>query len=179
MDLGAEVRALANDLAPLFYEQLKRMAHRERLRLGASSTLQTTAVVNEAYLKLRGSRGWTDDAHFLRAAAQAMRHVLINNAQARASRKRGAGAIHVSQTQSDEIAAENDDDLVALEEALQHLARHSQRLADVVECRYFGGLDEPSTARALGISERTVRRDWVLARAWLYRALSDSREIVA
>jgi RNA polymerase sigma factor (TIGR02999 family) len=170
---AAAVRLLAADLVPVFYERLKRMAHRERVRLGGSSTLQTTAVVNEAYLKLRGSAGWSGEAHFLRAAAMAMRQVLINSAKARAAAKRGAGAVHISHTESAEIAEQPDNTLLALDDALQRLAQYSQRLADVVECRYFGGFDEAATARALGTSERTVRRDWALARAWLHRTLHD------
>jgi RNA polymerase sigma factor (TIGR02999 family) len=178
-DIGADktgstderVRLLANDLVPVFFEQLKRIAHRERWRVNAGSTLQTTALVSEAYLKLRGSEGWNDDAHFLRAAALAMRHALLNHAEARVTAKRGAGAIHVPLTEAKDISSETDRTLLALNDALQRLAQHSKRLADVVECRYFGGYDEPSTARALGISERTARRDWALARAWLHREL--------
>jgi len=182
-DLGLEgmdpavdpaVRLLAADLVPLFYERLKRIAHRERVKLGAALTLQTTAVVNEAYLKLRGSSGWSGETHFLRAAALAMRHVLINSAKARIAGKRGAGAAHVPHTEADEIAEQQDASLLALHEALQELAHHSQRLAEVVECRYFGGLDDTATARALGVSVRTVRRDWALARAWLHRTLRET-----
>ncbi|MEP6881118.1 MAG: ECF-type sigma factor [Dokdonella sp.] len=171
--LAPEVRALADQLLPLFYDDLKRLAHRERSRVGAGATLQTTALVNEAYLKLRRSEGWNTDEHFLRAAALAMRHALVNHAVARLAAKRGDGAPHVSITEGLGVAAEDDCATVSLNEALARLAETSLRLAQVVECRYFAGYDEVETARALGISERTVRRDWALARAWLHRELAD------
>jgi RNA polymerase sigma factor (TIGR02999 family) len=170
--LTPAVRGLADELMPLFYDDLKRLAHRERSRVSAGVTLQTTALVNEAYLKLRGSAGWHDDAHFLRAAALAMRHALVNHALARLAAKRGDGAPHLSLTAGLDVAIEDDATLVALDEALARLARESLRLAQVVECRYFGGYDDVETARALGVSERTVRRDWSLARAWLHRELA-------
>jgi RNA polymerase sigma factor (TIGR02999 family) len=171
-DVPAAVRLLADDLLPLFYADLKRLAHRERSRVGAGETMQTTALVHEAYLKLRGSSNWNDDAHFLRAAALAMRHALVNHANARLTAKRGMGAPHLPLTGALEPAVETDAQLVALDEAIAQLAQQSARLAQVVECRYFAGYDEVATARALGISERTVRRDWTLARAWLQRELA-------
>ena len=165
-------RALADQLIPLFYDDLKRMAHRERNRVGAGATLQTTALVNEAYMKLRGSGGWNNDAHFIRAAALAMRHALVNHALARLAGKRGDGAPHVSITAALDVATDDDASILALNEALGRLAKESLRLAQVVECRYFAGYDDAETALALGISERTVRRDWTLARAWLHRELA-------
>jgi len=136
-------------------------------------TLQSTMT-----LESKGSgpssghtRGWNDDAHFLCAAALAMRHVLVNHAHARIAAKRGAGAQHLPLEAADYVADEQDDMLVNLNEALAKLAAEAPRLAQVVECRYFGGFDDSSTARALQLSERTVRRDWVLARAWLHREL--------
>lgn len=170
-----EVGRLAEQLLPLFYEDLKRLAHRERWRVGAGATMQTTALVNEAYLKLRGSEGWNTDIHFLRAAALAMRHALVNHALARLARKRGDGQTMLSFEEALDVPVEEDATLVALDEALARLARESLRLAQIVECRYFGGYDDAETARALGISERTVRRDWTLARAWLHRELVDAR----
>lgn len=175
-ELPPAVRVLADQLMPLFYNDLKRLAHRERRRVGAGATLQTTALVNEAYLKLRGGQGWNDDAHFLRAAALAMRHALVNHAVARLAGKRGDGAVHLSMTAADQVPVEDDAAVVALNEALGQLARASLRLAQVVECRYFAGYDDAETARALGISERTVRRDWTLARAWLHRELAGAAE---
>lgn len=173
--LTPAVRALADQLLPLFYDDLKRLAHRERSRVGAGVTMQTTALVNEAYLKLRGSGGWNTDEHFLRAAALAMRHALVNHALARLTSKRGEGAPHVSLTGAKDVALEDDSTLVALNEALGRLAGESERLAGVVECRYFAGYDDAETALALRVSERTVRRDWTLARAWLHRELAEQQ----
>jgi len=166
------VRALADELLPLFYEDLRRIGRRERRRVGAGATLQTTALVNEAYLKLRKMKGWTDDRHFLCAAALAMRHALVNHAKAQIAQKRGSGAAHLSLTQAGELSVDSDEGLIALNDALEQLAQQSPRPASVVECRYFAGYSEPETARVLGISERTVRREWTLAKAWLYRQLS-------
>jgi RNA polymerase sigma factor (TIGR02999 family) len=166
------VRTLADELMPLFYEDLKRVAHRERTKVGAGPTLQTTALVNEAYMKLRGAEGWNNDAHFIRAAALAMRHALVNHALARLASKRGDGAAHVPITAALDVAVDDDASILALNEALGRLAKESLRLAQVVECRYFAGYDDAETALALDISERTVRRDWTLARAWLHRELA-------
>ena len=172
--LAAEVRTIADQLLPMFYADLKRAAHRERSRVGAGMTLQTTALVHEAYLKLRGSAGWNDDAHFVRAAALAMRHALVDHAIEKLTAKRGQGAEHLPLTEGLDVAAASDESLVALNDALEQLSKRSLRLAQVVECRYFAGYDETATALALGISERTVRRDWTLARAWLLRELSNA-----
>ncbi len=170
-DTGA-IRALADELVPLFYNELRTIARRTRAKVGKGVTLQTTALVNEAYLKLRGTEGWNDNAHFLCAAALAMRHVLVNHAQGRLAAKRGAGAEHLPLTAADHVAGDEQDEmLINLNEALMRLAERAPRLAQVVECRYFGGFDEPATARALQLSERTIRRDWALARAWLHREL--------
>lgn len=177
-DDASAVGALADELVPLFYEELRRLAHRVRARAGGEATLQTTALVHETYFKLRGAKGWNDDAHFLRAAARAMRHVLINHAEARLAAKRGAAAEHLPLTAADEVPVAEDELMVNLNESLRRLAQQSPRLAQVVECRYFGGYDEQATARALNLSERTVRRDWALARAWLYRDLQLGSEIV-
>jgi len=172
--LAVEVTVLADRLLPMFYADLKRVAHRERSRVGAGMTLQTTALVHEAYFKLRGRSGWNDDAHFVRAAALAMRHALIDHALEKRTAKRGAGAEHLPLTDGLDVAAATDDMLIALNDALELLSQQSLRLAQVVECRYFAGYDEKSTARALGISERTVRRDWTLAKAWLLRELGSA-----
>jgi len=170
--LSPEVRGLADQLIPLFYDDLKRLARRERSRVGAGATLQTTALVNEAYLKLRRTPSWNTDAHFLRAAALAMRHALVNHALARLAGKRGDGAIPLPISAALDVPVEDDATMLALNDALGRLANDSLRLAQVVECRYFAGYDDAETARALDISERTVRRDWTLARAWLHRELA-------
>lgn len=165
------IQGLADELVPLFYGELRRLAHHARQRSGSGATLQTTALVHEAYLKLRHARPWNDDAHFLRAASLAMRHALVNHAEANRASKRGSGAKHVNLDAALDIAAESDERILAVHEALNRLEQEAPRLVRVVECRYFGGCSEPETARALGMSERTVRRDWTLARAWLYREL--------
>ena len=172
----SEVRRIAAELLPTFYDQLKQMAQRARVRLGGNYTLQTTALVHEAYLRLRKSGGFTDETHFLRAAALAMRHALINNAAARLTDKRGGGQQHLTLSNAEALAyhglgVDTDEGLMLLHEALQRLAAEMPRLAEVVECRFFGGYGEEDTARALGMSLRTVQRDWLKARAWLFREL--------
>jgi RNA polymerase sigma factor (TIGR02999 family) len=176
-DAESAAEGLAADLLPLFYEDLKRIAKRERRRGVASPTMQTTALVHEAFLRLRSARGWNDQQHFLRAAALAMRHALIKHAKTRLAQKRGGGAVHMPLTEGLDVAADQDETVVALDEALTRLGQESARLARVVECRFFAGYDEVETAKALGISERTVRRDWNLARAWLHRELGSTAVI--
>jgi RNA polymerase sigma factor (TIGR02999 family) len=166
-----EIRRIAAELLPTFYEQLKHIAQRARARVGSNYTLQTTALVHEAYIRLRQSGGFADETHFLRAAALAMRHALINHAAARLTDKRGGGAPHLTLTTADSQGVDTDEGLMMLNEALQRLAAEMPRLADVVECRFFGGYGEEDTARALGMSLRTVQRDWLKARAWLFREL--------
>jgi RNA polymerase sigma factor (TIGR02999 family) len=168
----SEVRRLAAELLPAFYQDLRRIAQRTRARLGAGHTLQTTALVHEAYLRLGQSRAFVDETHFLRAAALAMRHALINYAAARVSQKRGGGRIHLTLSHAVDLSIQSDEGMLALNEAMVRLAQEMPRLADVVECRFFGGYDEGDTARALGVSLRTVQRDWLKARAWLFRELS-------
>jgi RNA polymerase sigma factor (TIGR02999 family) len=170
-DVPPAVQSLADELVPVFYDELKQLARRERAKVGAGVTMQTTALVNETYLKLRSAKGWNDDAHFLRASALAMRHVLVNHAEMRRAAKRGGGAAHLSLTAAEDVAPETEEVLLAVNDAMERLAGESLRLAQVVECRYFGGYDDAATARALNLSERTVRRDWALARAWLHREL--------
>jgi RNA polymerase sigma factor (TIGR02999 family) len=166
-----DIRRLASELLPAFYQQLRRVAHRTRTRYGAGHTLQTTALVHEAYLRLGQSRSFVDETHFLRASALAMRHAIINHAQSRLAEKRGGGGQHVTLSQVADLSVDSDEGLVALNEAMERLAKEMPRLADVVECRFFGGYGEEDTARALGVSLRTVQRDWLKARAWLFREL--------
>ncbi len=170
--VSPEVARIARSLLPAFYDQLKHIAQRARARVGAGSTIQTTALVHEAYLRLRDSREFSDETHFLRAAALAMRHALINHAQARLADKRGGGSLHLTLSHAVDLSIETDEGMVALHAALERLAVEMPRLADVVECRFFGGYGEEDTARALGISLRTVQRDWLKARGWLYRELT-------
>lgn len=171
----ADVQRLAEQLMPLFYADVRRLARRERRRVGAGETLQTTALIHEAYLKMLRSPEFNDRAHFLRASALAMRHVLINHARERKAEKRGGGAIAESLTAAHDIGVDEDQSLIDIHEALERLATLDGRLAQVVECRFFAGYDERDTALALGITDRTVRRDWVKARAWLRLELAAAR----
>ena len=164
-------------LAPLVYEQLKRIARRQLRAEAPGHTLSTTALVHEAYLKLvdQTRAEWQDRGHFYAVASGAMRRILVDYARRyRAARRGGddgkpARAITLDNI---EIAnAERADELVALDEALERLGRFDERQARVVECRFFGGLTEEETASALGISQRTVAREWVTARGWLFQEL--------
>lgn len=139
----------------------------------AGETLRTTALISEAWLKLRRSEGWMDDDHFLHAAALAMRHVLVDHARARMAAKRGSGKIDAL-TDDIEPFWESDDRLVELDEALARLSGYSPRLAQVVELRFFAGYSEEQAARIMGVTDRTIRRDWVKARAWLFKELCDA-----
>jgi RNA polymerase sigma factor (TIGR02999 family) len=137
-------------------------------------TLQTTALVNEAYLRLVGSDQvrWQNRAHFFAVSAQVMRRILVDFARARTNLKRGGGAANrVTFDEAVELVPGRRTDLVALDDALRALADLNARQSQIVELRYFGGLTEEETAEVLGISERTVRREWTLARAWLFREL--------
>jgi RNA polymerase sigma factor (TIGR02999 family) len=159
-------------LIPLLYADLERMARRERSRVGAPETLRTTALINEAYLKLRRSELFQDRGHFLCTAAIAMRQVLVNYAQLRLCDKRGAGAQHLPLEHASELAAPvHEQELLEVHEALLRLEQIDLRMAQVVMCRFFAGYDEAETASALAISERTVRREWLQAKAWLYGQL--------
>ena len=166
-----EIRRIASELLPAFYQQLRQVARRTRARLGAGHTLQTTALVHEAFLRLGQSRSFVDEAHFLRASALAMRHAVINHAQARLAEKRGGGSQHLTLSHIADLSIDSDEGILALNEAMERLAKEMPRLADVVECRFFGGYGEEDTARALGVSLRTVQRDWLKARAWLFHEL--------
>lgn len=159
-------------LVEAFYSDLQRLARRERRRRGVpSQTLQTTALINEAYLKLSRSGGFESRSHFLASAALAMRHVLVNHARSRLADKRGGGLASVPLEVVADVLAENEERIVALEDALLQLEAVESRLARVVECRYFAGYTDTETAQALGVTERTVQRDWLKARALLYDAL--------
>ena len=160
-------------LLPLVYDELRRIAHRELGRERRDHTLSTTDVVHEAYLKLaehqRVSSG--EQVRFLAVAATAVRRALVEHARRRDAVKRGGGQRPVTLDEEAIAIAGGADDLLSLDEALTRLAALDERLARVVECRYFGGLTEDETATALGVTARTVRRDWVKARGWLYREL--------
>lgn len=163
-------------LLPLFYADLQGIARRERSRVGAQETMRTTALINEAYLKLRRSELFQDRRHFLCCAAIAMRQVLVNHAEARLAGKRGAGALHLSLDEALDTATPSDESLLDVHEALQRLEQFDPRMAQVVMCRFFAGYEEAETAEALGISERTVRREWTQAKAWLYWQLHPQQQ---
>lgn len=168
------LRQTAAQLMPLFYADLRRLARRVRYESSASETLQTTALIHEVYLKLQATAAWNDRQHFMRAAAMAMRQVLIDDVRARLAQRRGAGAAHLPLEAADEVAAADvDERVLAIDEALQRLLTLSPRLGQTVECRYFAGYNETETAEALGVSVATVQRDWAKARAWLHRELSN------
>ena len=164
-------REALDRLVPLVYEDLRRMAHRQLDREGGGHTLQTTGLLHEAYLKLAGSgaANAANRAHFLAIAARAMRQVLVDYARRRKAAKRGGGIIYATLGDAAEPVDASVEDLLALNDALEQL---EPRQRQVIECRFFGGMEEADIAAALGVSERTVRRDWVKARAWLQRALS-------
>ena len=175
--VGGDREAL-DRLFPLVYDQLRRIAHRELGRGRSDHTLATTEVVHEAYLRMvnQGSVARTDRARFLGVAAIAMRRIVIEYVRRNRAQKRGGGRRPLSLDESAIPVPGNDRSelLPELDEALTRLAALDARLARVVECRYFGGLTEEETADALAITSRTVRRDWVKARAWLYAELYPS-----
>jgi RNA polymerase sigma factor (TIGR02999 family) len=161
-------------LTPLVYEQLHRVAQRYMAGQRPGHTLQTTALVNEVYLRLVDcSRvNWQDRAHFLAVSAQLMRRILIDFARSRGYQKRGGGVVHLSLDDVPSVSNEPDADVVAVDDALKALAEVDRRKSKVVELKFFGGLSIEETAEALKISTETVVRDWRLARAWLLRELS-------
>ncbi|MEQ8331326.1 MAG: sigma-70 family RNA polymerase sigma factor [Longimicrobiales bacterium] len=171
---GGDPEAL-DRLLPAVYEQLRGIAHRELRRERPDHTLNATALVHEAYLRLvqLDRIDWDGRAHFYGAAASVMRRILISYARMKKAEKRGAGAEHASLDDVVVAARERPEHLLALDEALGRLAEEDERQARVVECRYFAGMNVDETAVALGISPATVKRDWVLARAWLNRALTE------
>jgi len=165
--------ATAQRLAPLLLAHLRSHARHARRRLRAGETLCTTALVHEAFLRLQPADGWHGEEHFLRAAALAMRQALVDHARMKLAAKRGGGATLSLEEADAEPWWDSDERLLELDEALQQLSRLSPRLTRVIECRFFGGYSELETARILGVTDRTVRRDWLKARAWLFRELGD------
>jgi RNA polymerase sigma factor (TIGR02999 family) len=162
-------------LAPLVYAELRRIARRQMGREREGHTLQATALVNEAYLRLAGREGLAlqDRAHFYAVCAQVMRHVLVDHARASARDKRGGGAAHVPLDEAAFAANGASEELIALDEALRGLEEVDPQKARVVALRYFAGLSIEETAEVLGISPTTVRREWRRAKAWLYRAIAE------
>jgi RNA polymerase sigma-70 factor (ECF subfamily) len=160
-------------LIPLVHAELRRIAQRHMGRERDGHTLQPTALVNEAYLKLIDAQHvqWQDRAHFFAMSSRLMRRVLVDAARARGYQKRGGGAHQVTLDEGHVGAKEREADVVALDDALTALAAIDERKSQVVEMRYFGGLSIEETAEALGVSVRTVKRDWTIAKLWLLREL--------
>jgi RNA polymerase sigma factor (TIGR02999 family) len=166
--------AALEQLTPLVHAELHRLAKRYMAGERQGHILQTTALVNEAFMRLIDWRNveWQSRAHFFGLAAQVMRRILVDFARARRREKRGGGEIQVSLSEAAKVPSERSADLVALDDALQTLEKLDQRQARVVELRFFAGLSLEETAEALRISLSTVRRDWSLAEAWLFRELN-------
>ena len=169
-------QAALDELYPLVYNELHRLARRYMSRERKGHTLQTTALINEAYVRLVDQKNvhWANRSHFFAISAQIMRRILIDHARRHAYAKRGGGAQQVSLDDVAMVARDLSSDLVQLDEALKTLAKMDARRCHVVELRYFGGLSNEEIAGVLKVSENTVTRDWNLARAWLYQHLSGS-----
>jgi RNA polymerase sigma factor (TIGR02999 family) len=174
-DWGKGDKSALEKLFPLVYDELRRIAGRQMSQERAGHTLEATALVNEAYLKLAGQQGfeWHNRAHFFAVCAQVMRHVLIDHARAHARDKRGGGAIKVSLSEAAVMAEEQAEHFIALDAALNALEHIDPQKEKIVELRYFGGLSIEETAEVLDISPRTVRREWQRAKAWLYRMIAE------
>jgi RNA polymerase sigma factor (TIGR02999 family) len=184
-ELSAGNRGAFDDLFPLVYDELHRIAERQRRRWEGDETLNTTALVNEAYLRLvdQAAPKWQSRAHFLAVASTAMRQILIDYAKAKRASKRGGGRPHLDLHEIEAVLHQagdpsgvRDEALVALDDALRRLDQQDQRQTRIVECRFFGGMSIEDTAEALGVSPATVKRGWSMAQAWLYRDLKQSVE---
>ncbi len=164
-----------DELVPLIYTELRRIASRYVRRESRNRTIQTTDLVHEAYLRLVSSSEltWQNRAHFFAIAARLMRQILINYARKRRAHKRGEGQPMVSLEESAVLSREKSEEILALDEALQRLAGVDERMARIVELRYFTGLTIEETAEALSISPATVKREWQVARAWLYQEMTN------
>ncbi len=173
-DWGRGDREALDRLAPLVHAELRGIARRQMSREQPGHTLQATALVNEAYLRLAGQDGfeYQDRAHFFAVCAQVMRHVLIDHARSHARDKRGGGAVQVSLGEVEALDGRRAAELVALDEALKELEEFDPQKGKIVELRYFAGLGIEETAEVLGISPTTVRREWRRAKAWLYRSMA-------
>jgi len=170
-------RAAYDKLVPLVYEELHRLAHHYMRRERPGHTLQTSALVDEAYLRLVDQRNvrWQNRTHFFAISAELMRRILVDHARKHARAKRGGGAQMVELDEAATVSAERSTDLVALDEALTELAKIDPRKSRVVELRFFGGLDVNETAAALGVHPNTVIKDWSLAKAWLFEKVTGDK----
>jgi RNA polymerase sigma factor (TIGR02999 family) len=165
-----------DELYPLVYDELHRLARRYMSRERKDHTLQTTALINEAYVRLVDQRNvrWANRSHFFAISAQIMRRILIDHARRHAYAKRGGKARQVSLEEAATVMPDRGSELIRLDEALKSLAEMDPRRSQVVELRYFGGLNNEEIAGVLQVSENTVTRDWTMARAWLYQQLGGS-----
>jgi RNA polymerase sigma factor (TIGR02999 family) len=168
----------ADELFRLVYDELRRIAAGQRRRWDGNETLNTTALVHEAYLKLvnQEEADWETRAHFFAVAATAMRHILVNYAERQVAAKRGGGARHVPLEEARVVASGSAEEVLELNRALEKLSHVHARSGRVVECRFFGGFDIRETAATLRVSTATVERDWAFARAWLRRAMTGEAE---
>jgi RNA polymerase sigma factor (TIGR02999 family) len=166
--------AVAAKLMPLVYDEFKALAARQLRRERANHTLQPTALVHEAYLRLIDQTrvDWQGRTHFFAVGAQAIRRILVDHARQRKRQKRGGGAERVELDESVALAPERSEEILALDEAMERLAKLDSRQAEIVEMRFFAGMSVEEVAQALGVSKRTVEGDWTMARAWLMRELS-------
>jgi RNA polymerase sigma-70 factor, ECF subfamily len=171
-------RAALEKLLPLVYDELRKLARSYLYRERSDHTLQTTALVHEAYLKLVDQKRvtWQNRGHFFAIAAQAMRRILVDQARKHSAAKRGSGGEKLELDEGLAISAAPDEDLLALESALQELEQLDPQQGRVVELRYFGGLTIEETAEVMELSPATVKREWAMARAWLYRAVTGRAE---
>jgi RNA polymerase sigma factor (TIGR02999 family) len=169
-------RRVADELIPHVYTELKQIASAHLRRERPGHTLQATALVHEAYLKLvdQNQSTWRSRAHFLAVAAQAMRRILVDYAKARGRSKRGGDFIRTTLDADLDVGQDRTLELLEIDRALEQLAQHDQRQSKVVEMRFFGGLSVEETAEVLGISAPTVVREWAMAKAWLHRAITTS-----
>jgi RNA polymerase sigma factor (TIGR02999 family) len=165
----------AEELLPLVYEELRRLAHHKMSLLPPGQTLQTTALVHEAWLRLAGDRhpqSWETRGHFFSAAAEAMRRILVERARSKAARRHGGGLRRVDLDQVDLAEEANSDVLLLVDEALARLAEIDSQAAELVKLRFFVGLPNARAAELLGMAERTAKRNWAYARAWLLQELT-------
>jgi RNA polymerase sigma factor (TIGR02999 family) len=171
-------RAALDRLMPVVYDELRRLAQKHLWAETPGHTLQATALVNEAYLRLVDQRrvNWQNRAHFFGAAAQIIRRLLVDHARARNRQKRGAGALTITLTDDVNTSQGKELDVVALDDALRELAKLDPQQEKIVELRFFTGLSIEDTAEALNVSPATIKRDWATARAWLYRQITTSSQ---
>lgn len=164
-----------DDILPLVYDELRKIARRYRSKERGEHTLQTTEIINEAYLKLlnQNENDWQDRTHFFAVASRVMRNFLVDYARTKNYQKRGSGAEKVSLEEVLVFTPEPDANILALDEALKNLAKFDERKSRIVELRYFGGLSAQETADVLGVSEITIKREWLKAKAWLYNELAN------